>query len=270
MDWPAVQHFGGLMSPSTSNMTLLTLSAGGGYQTLFASLPRKISGLIVQVIESSSGTANLDFLIDIGEGPNPNEVILVPSILYTGISGTQGGATFYFPVKVASGRRLSARSNSSSGAGSITIVVHTLSCSWDFHSGSRIVAIGDDIGGVGGTAVNVGVNNNKHSTWSELTASTLFPISGLCFAMGNQADSSLGGVSGIRYLLDVAIGPSGSEQIIIPDVCLTTSGNEQHPIYSSPWLPIPISAGTRVVARMASDISASPDPWDIIIYGVVT
>lgn len=84
-------------------------------------------------------------------------------------------------------------------------------------------------------------SSNTKGSWTELIAATPFAAG---FAIVQiQAGSTAG------YLVDIGIGGSGSEQIIIADLQLT----QRNAICKSYEFPVFIPAGTRIAARAQDD-----------------
>lgn len=66
-------------------------------------------------------------------------------------------------------------------------------------------------------------------------------------------------------IVDVAIGASGSEQVIVPDLAYSTFGSVQpgDPLL----LPCQIPPGTRVALRIASTVSNGTEKVSVTLYG---
>jgi hypothetical protein len=96
-----------------------------------------------------------------------------------------------------------------------------------------------------GTTLTAGSANVKGS-WTQLIAST-------------QADAYLVSVAlrgpsvSARYLLDLGVGPSGQEQVVVPNLAWAVGTVEATPLYPLAQLPILIPAGSRLVARVQSN-----------------
>jgi len=103
-------------------------------------------------------------------------------------------------------------------------------------------------GATTGTTLTAGLADQK-GDYTELINSTAFNAVGLLLA-GLHSDQA----SGADYLIDVAIGPAGSEQIVISNLLIseTTVLNVTH--Y---YFPIAIPAGSRISARCQSSIGGA-------------
>ena len=95
--------------------------------------------------------------------------------------------------------------------------------------------------------ISSGTINTKGS-WTELTASTGFDYNSLIMMAKNS--------NGAEVLLDIAVGAASSEEVIVENIPLNWDGSTEalcHPVK----LPITIPAGTRISARVQSDISTT-------------
>ncbi len=80
---------------------------------------------------------------------------------------------------------------------------------------------------------------------------------------------------GLTYwLVDVAVGPAASEQIILPNLALSGinfNSNAQVLNSAMPYLPLPIAAGNRIAVRAQCSTATSPDrKIGATFYGVRT
>lgn len=79
-----------------------------------------------------------------------------------------------------------------------------------------------------------GANNTK-SAYVQITAATGFKYHGFWLTLASYSNSSF----------DIAIGASGSEKIIVPDLLILANNNQHDSFY----IPISIPTGTRIAAR---------------------
>lgn len=92
------------------------------------------------------------------------------------------------------------------------------------------------------------VTANLKGSWVEIIASTAFGSSALCF--GKTLSSG-----NVQFLVDIGIGGSGSEQVIVPNI-MTANGDVGRiaPVFQV--LPMPIPAGTRIACRIQANGSS--------------
>lgn len=95
--------------------------------------------------------------------------------------------------------------------------------------------------------VSAHASANTKGSWTELIASTARPANSML------VEISQGGVTvPADLLLDLAIGASGSEQIIIPDLTVSNGSSLHYTRMSPLHIPLSIPAGTRIAARCQS------------------
>jgi hypothetical protein len=129
----------------------------------------------------------------------------------------------------------------------------------------NVEGVGLDIATTRGTLVDPGGTAHTDSAWIELIAATSFPYQWLNLALGKGAAVS-GALS--DHLIDIGVGASGSEKILIPDILAhnDSAGDTPPTTYS---FPISIPSGTRISARMRGSITgAGSRTLDIAMWGV--
>lgn len=110
-------------------------------------------------------------------------------------------------------------------------------------SGNRLDTIGAVLGTSAGTVITSpgSANTKTGAAWAALTTSTPVSASGITLTINNPT-----AIIASR-LIDIGIGPSGSEIVIIPNI-LYTSGEADIPLIV--YFPVRIPAGVRLAARM--------------------
>jgi len=124
---------------------------------------------------------------------------------------------------------------------------------------ARQISTTNRIDHVYGAGVSVGINNNLYNTWTPLIATTSFD-SYLCKICINRCYTS-----GACYptLVDIAVGASGSEQTIIPDLLAT--GAADFTLGGKTFIfPIFIPAGSRISGNGRTSHVASTDPHVVV------
>lgn len=122
---------------------------------------------------------------------------------------------------------------------------------------------------------------NVKGAYAQVAAATGFSYSSITLCMYGT------GGGGDCYLVDIAIGPSGAEQVIVPNVLLDSMRGIPHGQVSI-TLPVAIPAGVRIAARVqevtggtrnvqlsvigrAGGFNASPSAaGDVVTYGANT
>lgn len=121
---------------------------------------------------------------------------------------------------------------------------------WSRTSGARYSSAGDDTSVTNGTSVTSAGTANTKGAWTTIVASTPHPVSGILLCPSFNAGS-------VSYLLDIGVGGSGSETILIPD--LHFSGMGTCPPVT--LFPLGIPQGSRIAAR-----SAASSPSEVIRF----
>ena len=103
-----------------------------------------------------------------------------------------------------------------------------------------------------GTTITASGTANTKGSYTELIASTAGAINGFTLNIGGFTIASTA-----DFLLDLAIGAGGSEEVIIANVLLSVSPGSDLEFYKSTSFPINIPAGSRVAARIQSTLLSS-------------
>lgn len=253
---------------STSRGTAVTASGSantkGSYAELIAATAFISSWIWVMIDDVAAG---VDYLIDIAIGGAGSEVVIC-SNLYAGAgTGSINYGWYLFPIQVPAGVRLSARCQASTA--SSVARVSAMLFAGEFDTGSmlqKLNTMGDATADSGGTSIDPGGTVNTKGSYTQIVSSTPRPIKSLVIAFGNQANNVRSSQS---WLVDIAIGGSGSEKVILPNIAInaSTSPDIVTPQVTPP-LPVNIPAGTRIAARAQSDGNDATDRlFDVILYG---
>jgi len=110
---------------------------------------------------------------------------------------------------------------------------------------SRNQTVGNASSTAYGTTVTANASVNTKGSYAQVVSSTDFDASGVIVFLG------AGGSGANSYRVDIAVGASSSEQIIIPDLLYQQSsvGRELWALY----VPIAIPGGSRIAARCQSN-----------------
>jgi len=255
-------------SPVGNNSESIRLTANavantkGIYREVIASTSMDAVGL--EIFLNPRQTAA--FLVDIAVGAVGSEQIILSNLMVGGSSlGTAD--RLIVPILVPSGSRLSARCQASTG--SRTFWVNVVIYGKSFQSSApleRMTTYGANTADSGGVAVDAGAVANTKGAYSEVVALASNEIKMLWMMVGTGDNAAL---SGGRFMFDIAVGAGGSEQIIIPDLPVTSvSGADSLlPFLSGPH-PSRTPSGTRLAVRSQSNITNATDRiMDVAIYG---
>lgn len=207
---------------------------------LSSSLPYDVYGLLVH-INSTLG----DFVVvRLYAGGSGSEVEIAAARATA--SATVGGQ-IYFPIFIAAGTRLTVTTyrKDNGGGGLDDYVYATLFKGRSYDPACSRVTIAPAVT-VAPPDVDAGATANTKGAWVQLTSSLARDIRG--FQLVTYGDTSCD--TDGRFSIDVAVGGSGSEQIILADVL---GGQRQ---FSNDFLPsmtpiiwTPLAAGTRIAVR---------------------
>lgn len=112
---------------------------------------------------------------------------------------------------------------------------------WSLMEGQLVDTVGEDLATSRGTTVTASSTANTKGSWAQLVAATTYDASGLVVFINKLASSD--------FLVDIGIGASGSERIIVPDLVAGYYTRYQAAVY---YVPISIPAGVRIAARCQS------------------
>lgn len=273
--WPLAQQSGGAhetfgVTASASRGTTITASATANTKGTWTQLTAATARDAVWIdVDIHSATAARDYLLDIGIGAAGSEHVLIPDLIAgSGTGSICRGAVYRFPIFVPAGSRLAARCQSGTGSATIRVAGTLTAASFNSDCGSsEVTAYGALAASTAGTTVDPGATANTKGTWTEITAATSAPIRALVVGQGNLVQTTR---TSCDWLLDIGIGPAGSEQVLIGDQhweCSTTCDTIV-PIARPPYF-VDIPAGTRLAARAACSITtATVRNLSTVYYGV--
>jgi hypothetical protein len=230
----------------------------GAWTQLSASLAQGSSWMMLFIETLTSSGSN--YCVDIGVGASGSEVAVVSNLLFAGQSA--GFVRYMFPLTIPAATRVAARTAGNGSPGGGLSIGVTLFCD-SYQSagcGSAIDTYGFNSATILGTSVDPGSTANTKGAYSQIVSSTVADIGGIFVVFDAQNTAS--GSSGNTYsLIDIAVGPSGSEVVIIPNIVLSvfTAGTATQFGGFLPYMPIQIQAGSRISVRSQSSTNASPD-----------
>lgn len=221
----------------------------------------------------SSDPSNDDALIvDIGIGPSGSQIEIVSKLKNNQDStGGISASTPFIPVGIPAGVDVWVRMESEGDAAVGLAAAYGFQGSI-FPSYSRMVQVGypeaTDIAAKG-TILSAPSSANTKGPYTQIVASTSESFRALAISLG-------GGTSfdKTHVALDLAIGPSGSEVVIVSNLFFwmnfgSLGGRVEMWPFTTPILPISIPAGTRIAARhqLGSINGGTDDEIDIIVHG---
>lgn len=240
----------------------------GVWAEVVASTPWDACAVEMQIGDSDA--TNKIHLLDLGIGPPGDEHVLVTDLmLQLPGSGDDSNYPYFFVIPIPKGSRLAIRTQTSTTTSHDVRAVVTL-----YRAGrtfpqlgtGRISTYGASPSTTRGTSIDPGASANTKGGWVQVAASVdLIRAIQLAFGpAGNVARQTY------SWTVDLGIGPSGDEQIVLADIPLA-SNSGQDEIVTSLYGPceVFIPSGSRLAMRAAcSGADASDRLFDTIAYGI--
>lgn len=234
-----------LASSRGTSLTSGSANTKGSWVELEASCPFDVDGFWVSFFNVTSRGRQF---VDIGIGAAASEVVLVPNVPFVGaVDATLG--SFYVPIRIAAGERISARSQGA-GASYVADIALLLCAGEQYAAGScrRATAYGHVLASTTSDCAP-DPDNTAHTKgpYDELAASITNPMKAWTLFVTSQGQD----VSpGRFYVSDLAVGGAGSEVPILADVPSIMGANgdwHDPPAWGPFWLPV--DAGSRLSVR---------------------
>lgn len=199
-------------------------------------------------------------LVDIAYGSG--NTVVAENLLIPAYAGTPHSTVIVLPCDIPAGEPVKLRYRCSSDAADIFwyASVHVFGPT---RGTGSVTTHGANTADSGGTAVDGGASANTEGAWVQFAASTAVDYSEL-FLM---AATNSGGRSttAIHWLVDIGIGASTAETVLIGDLYL--SG--EYPSPSVFRIPIEVPAGTRLSVRARCNSTDPEDrQFDAVLLGV--
>lgn len=250
-------------SPIATGSTAYTK---GAWTQLVGATTNDASWVIVQASGMNGG--GWTFAYDLAIGASGQEVPILQNL----VSEAYGPncTTVLFPMSIRAGTRLSARASSNNGFDTAALQVICLDDSaLSAGSCSGVDTYGFNSATNCGVAIDPGATANTKGAWNQISASVSNDLAGFFLCFDSQALSS-GSNETPATLVDVGVGTSGSEKVVLPNFAL--SGNTASPVHIpdvTPYIPVSIKAGSRIAVRAQCRTTTSPDrTFGATFYGV--
>lgn len=265
--FPQAIDAGVAIGPTTSSdVTAVTASASvntkGSYAAVVASTAVDCDGFLVTF---AGQTSNVRVLVDIAVGGAGSEQVIVANLVWSANQNlTQ---TFYVPVSLPAGTRISARCQSSTGSVVAAVSVTLVKGGWRTPpSGSRVVTWGADTTDSGGTALDAGAAANTFGTIVQLSASTTADVFAVAVQVAANANTTPTAGS---FVVRVMVGGSGSEVPVVDVGFRAAATADSYGPGPDFWFPCSIPAGSRVSARVMSTVTDATDRvLDVVVFGM--
>lgn len=258
----------------TSSGVALTSSASantkGSFTQLIASTTIDACWMYVG-IQGPGISTSVAGAVDIAVGGSGSEQVIVSNLCAGNVNDLGWSGEWSFPIQIPAGTRVAARCQTTVGSDGVAVNVILFDGSFTQMEGvAGVDSIGFLTASTHGTSVDPGGTANTKGSYAQLVASTSRDYLGLMLAVDQGPSTST--VNFPVWLLDIAIGGSGSEQVIIPNLAIATlnpSATAGVVGATEAFFPIAIPAGTRVAARLQCNITtAAQRELGITCYGL--
>lgn len=234
----------------------------GSAVELIASTPFDANWVSVNI---GSPSFDQHHLVDIMVGGSGSEQVIIPDLMVRFRDYNTGFAQYLFPVYVPRGSRVSARCQSGGGGGAVTVQVQLIAGAMlsGASSGGIVSAYGSTTSSIG-TSIDPGADDDVKSAWVEIASATTRAHNWLTLSVINIDETLASEV----WLIDIGIGASSSEVVLVPDL-LTSSGNTTDlPIPQVFQFPIHVPTGSRLSVRaQCSGATAGNRVLHVKLYG---
>jgi hypothetical protein len=245
---------------STTITASSTIHTKGSWTQVIASTSANTSLLLIGVNNFASAT-DVSTLLDFGTGDSGSEAVLVGDIAVGGHATVNANVSAYFaiPIKIASGTRLAARTQSLVASRQTVVRVYLFDMGDYAVTPSSVDVIGTD------TATSIGtVMSGASGTWVQITASTSQAYRAVVI-VPSFASNDVSQIQPLEYALGT--GASGSE-IEIGKIEVDTNAAEFLGIRPtlSPLIAKNIASGTRLAIK--HNIPANPGRYAVTLIGI--
>lgn len=245
--------------------------AKGSWTELFAATSYETFGVHILVGGvQGSGSTNQRALVDVGIGGSGSEVVLIPDLDCGNVSiyalASNVMASYYFPIRIPAGARLSARCAASVDSDNVNISLRLFQRPFGILPwfGSRVTAYGVDAGNCRGTSHSPG--NGSYATPTQITASTTNPIRALQMAYDLLSDTT---GSDARGLARIGIGATPTT--LVGELPFKESTTVETVFFSDAnailaQMRFNLPAAIRLTISAMRNVAAEGRGW--ILYGV--
>ena len=254
----------------TTNSTGLTVTAGAtantkGSWVTFGTPSFQYESILVCAAQTAASRKLFDIGVNDGSG---NWHVIAGNIAFEGSKSADSIHHFELPLRVKAGQELGIRIQASTAS---HILIMTITGFSKGHHGApgyaQIVPLFTSTSSRGVT-IDPGATANTKGPWTQLIASTPYPLDSLLFYGGRAGDVSR--TNAATALIDIGVGEAGSEYVLVPDIFARWTTTLDGPEIYAGQLNVSVPAGVRLVARaQCTDTVAGDRNLDVCLYGLV-
>jgi hypothetical protein len=240
----------------TSDSRLMAVTANatadtkGSWSEFIASTTNTTYWLSLQSLSNSNDQS---FLVDIGVGAASSEVVVIENIPIW-CNGNKA-ESILIPLTIASGSRIAARCQCSTGSEVIELALH-LHDDDSYGTSASNITIGADTANSAGTSVDPGGTINTKGSWVELTSSSSADIDWMCIKPSIYLNNNIG--DNYHYLIDIGVGGAGSEVVVVSNLYYNHDLGETG-FNSNIMLKHTIASGSRIAVRCQASAADAAD-----------
>lgn len=262
MQWP-IPSFPTKVVTGFGNVSVSAANTKGSWVTILTAPTDQAGSWLSLGATVSSGSGDKAALLDLGVGAPGSETIIAADLVW----GHRDSQDTLFPLYVPAGANLRARFASPLSFMILELTGHLFVGEPDsgVTTPGRITGYGTIPASSAGTNVTPSGTINVKGSWAQLTASTAAPIHALMVLVQSSSATPSAG----RYIIDIGVGASGQETIIVPNHTLRVETTPFVRAVTSPFLPMSlgIPVGTRLAARCAVTSGSITTPIEVAVYG---
>ena len=235
-----------------------TAHVKGSWVQFTASSPIDISYMYFASYFFSGTASNDSYAFDIAIGSSGNEKIICNNLIVSCQGEFNQPQIYYaFPISIPAGTRISVRCQAAT-ASDQSVYVSLVAFDGAFNNSEGAAGI-DSLGfsttTTSGTTVTTGTN--AKGSYAQLISSTTKDYIG--FIVAGDTHGITPGTTPVT--IDIAVGSSGNEKIILADLPLDPYATN----INTPFFPLQIPSGTRIAARGATTTAV---PFNLTLLGV--
>ena len=249
--------------PSATYVTCAANDTKSSWDEMIASTAHKYGGLLI-TLSRSYGSSVDTVMIDIGIGGSGSEVALIENITMS--IGEYGTTSFFLPVEIPAGTRISARGQTSdSTARAVDIGLVGLPSNFMSQSYNSVETYGANTATTEGVEMTLGAGAHTKGSYAEISSAISRDIK---YLIVDVHWSNVGTSSDRLFLFDIAVGASGSEQIILSNLWVRATMDEA--VFPSVFgFPVQIPAGSRIAARAQQSGTDAGYTIHLVLHGSI-
>lgn len=244
-----------------------TAHTKGAWVELTAATTAPMSGFSLSLSASTLATnTSTPCLLDVGIGAGGSEVVVVPNLGVGYAMGPNNGTRVWdCPVYIPRGSRIAVRCQSVITSKNVGVYITPWrALNTHLSTPSALVDLNANTAASYGTVLSTPGGANTKGAWTQITASAPQALQALCLCPQGSNDAAFATAG--SGLIDVAVGASGSEVVVISNWPIRWDTNEWiSPFAPNVW-PVNVPAGARIAARYQGTNTTAA--LDLTILGV--